>query len=162
MKFWDVLICRLLSTFFADTCHAPDTQLFFNLRQIVFFPKKNQNESKKMNLPAANPTTFEFTGQRRSYTFLHQRKIIFILKTSHAIRCAVNFYNAGVVTQSRRIGSWSWITYNATCSLERFEKILLLWKRSSLLQRWRCCCKFQSRRIDSRFAWRRRQIGMTN
>jgi hypothetical protein len=25
----------------------------------------------------------------------------------------------------------------------------LTWKRSSLLQRWRCCCKFKSRRIGS-------------
>jgi hypothetical protein len=29
----------------------------------------------------------------------------FILKTRRAISCAVNFYNAGVVTQNRRIGS---------------------------------------------------------
>jgi hypothetical protein len=34
-------------------------------------------------------------------------KIIYILKTPCATRCAVNFYNAGVVTRDRRIGSWS-------------------------------------------------------
>jgi hypothetical protein len=28
-----------------------------------------------------------------------------ILKTRHAISCAVNFYNSGVVTRDRRIGS---------------------------------------------------------
>jgi hypothetical protein len=32
-------------------------------------------------------------------------KIIFIIKTRHAISCAVNFYNAGVVTQGRVVGS---------------------------------------------------------
>jgi hypothetical protein len=30
----------------------------------------------------------------------------YIIKTRHDIICAVNFYNAGVVTQGRRIGSW--------------------------------------------------------
>jgi hypothetical protein len=38
---------------------------------------------------------------------LHQIKTIFILKTRHAISCAVNLYYAGVVNRSRRIGSWS-------------------------------------------------------
>jgi hypothetical protein len=33
-------------------------------------------------------------------------KIIFILQTRLAFSCIVNFYNAGVVTRSRRIGSW--------------------------------------------------------
>jgi hypothetical protein len=32
-------------------------------------------------------------------------KNIFNLKTRHAIYSAVNFYNAGVVTRDRRIGS---------------------------------------------------------
>jgi hypothetical protein len=32
-------------------------------------------------------------------------KKVFIPKTSRAISCAVNFYNAGVVTLGRRIGS---------------------------------------------------------
>jgi hypothetical protein len=30
----------------------------------------------------------------------------FILNTHYAIRCVVNFYNAGVVTRGRRTGSW--------------------------------------------------------
>jgi hypothetical protein len=37
--------------------------------------------------------------------FLHQRKLNLIKKTWHDFRCAVNIYNAGVVTQGRRIGS---------------------------------------------------------
>jgi hypothetical protein len=48
-----------------------------------------------------NPPTFEFTA----IVFLRQRKIIFIIKTLHVISCGVNYYNAGVVTQSRRIAS---------------------------------------------------------
>jgi hypothetical protein len=38
--------------------------------------------------------------------FLRRRKNIFVIKTRHAIGCAVNFYNAGVITRDRRIGSW--------------------------------------------------------
>jgi hypothetical protein len=37
--------------------------------------------------------------------FLNRRKIVFNLKTRHAINSAVNLYNAGVVTRDRRIGS---------------------------------------------------------
>jgi hypothetical protein len=43
--------------------------------------------------------------------------------------------------------------YNATGSLARFEnKNIRIYfeKRYSLLQRWRCSCKFKSRRIGSR------------
>jgi hypothetical protein len=42
--------------------------------------------------------------------------------------------------------------YNTTGSLARFENKNILFyfeKRSSLLQRWRCGCKFKSRRIGS-------------
>jgi hypothetical protein len=41
--------------------------------------------------------------------------------------------------------------YNATGSLACFENNISFYfeKRSSLLQRWRCSCKFQSRRIGS-------------
>jgi hypothetical protein len=42
--------------------------------------------------------------------------------------------------------------YNATGSLARFEKKIFFEKRSSLLQRWRCSCKFKSCRIGSRVA----------
>jgi hypothetical protein len=47
--------------------------------------------------------------QRQRCSRLHRAcvypiKIIFILKTLEAISCV---YNAGVVNQSRRIGSWS-------------------------------------------------------
>jgi hypothetical protein len=44
------------------------------------------------------------------------------------------------------------IFYNATRSLARFENnniIFYFEKRSSLLQRWRCSCKFKNRRIGS-------------
>jgi hypothetical protein len=37
--------------------------------------------------------------------FLNRRKIIVNLKTRHAINSAVIFYNTGVVTRDRRIGS---------------------------------------------------------
>jgi hypothetical protein len=51
-------------------------------------------------------------------------------------------YNASVVK-----------IYNVTSSLVRFEKQKNIGntfiKRSSLLQRWRCSCKFQSSRIGS-------------
>jgi hypothetical protein len=47
---------------------------------------------------------FNLLLQRQLRAFLHQRKIILILKTRHAISCAVKIYN--VVTQVRRIGSW--------------------------------------------------------
>jgi hypothetical protein len=53
----------------------------------------------------------------------------------------VNFYNASVVN-----------FYNATGSRARFENKNILFyfeKRSSLLQRWRCSCKFKNRRIGS-------------
>jgi hypothetical protein len=33
-------------------------------------------------------------------------KIIFILKSRYAVRRVINFYNSGVVTRDRRIGSW--------------------------------------------------------
>jgi hypothetical protein len=45
-------------------------------------------------------------------------------------------YNASVVK-----------IYNATSSLVRFQNqnyFLVLWKRSTLLQRWRCSCKFRN------------------
>jgi hypothetical protein len=41
-------------------------------------------------------------------------------------------------------------SYNAKSSGARFENKMIFFiyeKRSSLLQRWRCSCKFQSRRI---------------
>jgi hypothetical protein len=43
--------------------------------------------------------------------------------------------------------------YNATSSLVRCENKTIFFshdKHSSLLQRWRCSCKFKSRRIGSR------------
>jgi hypothetical protein len=58
----------------------------------------------------ANPATFEFTASTQALeqarAFLHQQKIFLILKTRHAISCSVNFCNAGVVTQGRKLGSW--------------------------------------------------------
>jgi hypothetical protein len=45
--------------------------------------------------------------------------------------------------------------YNAKGSIARFENKNISYhfeKRSSLLQRWRCSCKFESRRIGSSFA----------
>jgi hypothetical protein len=53
----------------------------------------------------------------------------------------ITSYNASVVN-----------FYNATGSLARFENINILFcfeKRSSLLQRWRCGCKFKSRKIGT-------------
>jgi hypothetical protein len=53
-------------------------------------------------------------------------------------------YNASVVN-----------IYNATSSLVRFEIKNIFFcfeKRSSLPQRWRCSCKFQSRSTGSSFS----------
>jgi hypothetical protein len=42
------------------------------------------------------------------------------------------------------------VTYNATRRLMRYEKnFFTLKKRSSLPQRWSCCCKFGNRGIDA-------------
>jgi hypothetical protein len=57
----------------------------------------------------ANPTTFELTTfttcQRCSRLQRFSIGEKNILKTRNAISCVVNFYNAGVVTRDRRIGS---------------------------------------------------------
>jgi hypothetical protein len=58
----------------------------------------------------ANPKTFEFTTRYNASVvvglsvFTSAKKIL-ILKTRLGIICAVSFYNAGVVTLGRRIGS---------------------------------------------------------
>jgi hypothetical protein len=62
--------------------------------------QQNMCIRNRIQKPGANPATFVFTG-----AFLHRRKIIFILKTRQAIGCVENFYNAGVVSRDRRIGS---------------------------------------------------------
>jgi hypothetical protein len=51
---------------------------------------------------------YSYNHQRcsRLERFYVREKYVFLIKTRHAVSCAVNFYNAGVVTQSRRIGSW--------------------------------------------------------
>jgi hypothetical protein len=61
------------------------------------------------------------------------------------ILCTIAIYNASVAN-----------FYNATGSLARFENkkkniLFYIEPSSSLLQRWRCSCKFESRRIGSRF-----------
>jgi hypothetical protein len=58
----------------------------------------------------ANPTTFEFTTTHNAsivvgYSVSTSEKNNYILKTRFASGCVVNFYNAGVVTRDRRIGS---------------------------------------------------------
>jgi hypothetical protein len=40
------------------------------------------------------------------FTFLEKNKFYYQTRTIHTISCAVIFYNVGVVTQGRRIGSW--------------------------------------------------------
>jgi hypothetical protein len=59
-----------------------------------------------LHKPGANPTTLEFTVTTSvllwARAYLHWKNIIF-LKTRHAISCAVNFYNAGVVTTQGRM-----------------------------------------------------------
>jgi hypothetical protein len=64
---------------------------------------KKMNFFSKRTVTGANPTIIEFTAT--TPTFLNRRKVIFNLKTCHAINSAVNFYNAGVVTRDCRIGS---------------------------------------------------------
>jgi hypothetical protein len=80
--------------------------------------------------PGANPTIFEFTATTPAREFFNRRKIIFNLKTRHAINSAVNFYNAGVVTRDRRIGSWLQNT-----ALRR-SYVMITWS-GSLKQHWR-------------------------
>jgi hypothetical protein len=83
----------------------------------------------------------------------------------------VNFCKTAVVIYERRVSSWVWNFhpganptiasynasvvnfYNATGSLARFKNkniLFYLGKVPSLLQRWRCSCKFKDRRIGSR------------
>jgi hypothetical protein len=59
--------------------------------------------NKYTRIQCCNFWSYSYNTRRR--TFLHPRKIIFILKTRHAISCAAIFYNVGVVTKCRRIGS---------------------------------------------------------
>jgi hypothetical protein len=80
--------------------------------------------------------------RQRCSNVLHQRKILFILKTRHAINCAVSFYNASAVKN-----------YNATSSTVGYINNFIfstMKKRSRLLPRWHCSCKFRSRRTGSR------------
>jgi hypothetical protein len=72
-------------------------------------------------------------------------KMVFLPKLNNAkitLNQSYDFdFNASVV-----------IFYNATGSPARFENKNILFysgKRSSLLQRWRCSCKFKSRRLAS-------------
>jgi hypothetical protein len=71
-----------------------------------------------------------------------------------------NFFNFKLWSKMRIIKSTpganpTIATYNATGSLVRFENnlFLLLKKRPCLLHRWRCSCRFRSRRIVSRSWW---------
>jgi hypothetical protein len=60
---------------------------------------------------------------------------------NHGANPTTPIYNASVVN-----------FHNATGSIARFENKNILFyfeKRPSLLQRWRCSCKFKSRRIGS-------------
>jgi hypothetical protein len=71
--------------------------------------------------PGANPTTFKFTATTPALEHFQSRKqSFFILKTRYAISCVVFFYNAGVVTCDRRIGSW--ISNCNTSLVERLSK----------------------------------------
>jgi hypothetical protein len=80
-----------------------------------FFAKNCQKSQKIViitSTPGANPTTFEFKAtysasvEVRLSVFTSEKKSIFIIKTRHVISWGVNFYNAGVVAQSRRLGTW--------------------------------------------------------
>jgi hypothetical protein len=64
-----------------------------------------------------------------------------LLSINSGANPTIVYYNASAVN-----------FYNATGSLARFESkniVAYFEKRSSLLQRWRCSCKFKSRRIGS-------------
>jgi hypothetical protein len=68
-------------------------------KKVNFSPKLAKIAENNDIDPRSHSYTFEFT------TTTTMREIIFILKTRYAISCVVNFYNAGVVTRDRRIGS---------------------------------------------------------
>jgi hypothetical protein len=61
-----------------------------------------------------------------------------------------SIYNASVVN-----------VYNTMGSLARFKNtnILFYFKKRSSLQRWRCSCKFKSRRIGSRGKFFESEVG---
>jgi hypothetical protein len=115
--------------------------------------------SSSQNKPGANPTIASYKTLARYVCSLSQSKpgtnpTIASYKTLARYVCSssqskpgtnptIASYNASVVN-----------FYNAAGSLTRFENKNILFyfeKRCSLLQRWRCICKFKSRRIGSRF-----------
>jgi hypothetical protein len=78
-----------------------------------------------------------FSNLRKLYT-----EFLRALRTAGA-NPAIAIDNAGAVN-----------FYNATDGLARFENkniLFYLEKRCSLIQRWRCSCKYKSRRIGSSF-----------
>jgi hypothetical protein len=71
------------------------------------------------------------------YRVFKWRKIIFDLKMRHAINSAVNFYNAGVVTHDRRIGSRVIIFYpgaNPTTAIYSASAVKIYNAKSSLVR----------------------------
>jgi hypothetical protein len=82
-------------------------------------------------------------------------KSLGLLKTLMFIECfrVSNNFNTGANPTIASYNASAVKIYNATSSLLRFENennFYKFEKRTSLLQRWRCSCKFLSRRIGSR------------
>jgi hypothetical protein len=124
----------------------------------LFFPNKNDlllyyiciHTSRRTGSRGKNVSslglgllgTFEKKSRSQSYDFLfcsyiqRQRfyiraKFFFILKTRHAIGCAVYFYKAGVATRGRRIGSWIFSTSVLGSNIKTSS---LFWSESSATQ----------------------------
>jgi hypothetical protein len=97
--------------------------IIFSLRLGPYFGARNafvRSKKQKLKIISQNWThavtifqepilrLFNLQLQRQRCSRLGRfwiRGKLFHCKTRHAIRCAVNFYNAGVVTQGRRTGS---------------------------------------------------------
>jgi hypothetical protein len=70
--------------------------------------KKKKYLYERVQEPIQRLLNLQLQRQRCTYkagAFFKVEENIFILNTRHAISCAVNFYNTGVVTRDRRIGS---------------------------------------------------------
>jgi hypothetical protein len=84
-----------LGVFYGNLSYSQVIYIFFNFVELCRYTRTQSYDFRISSFNASVPSS-------RLERFLRHRKIIFSIKT----RLAVNFCDAGVVTQSRRIGSW--------------------------------------------------------
>jgi hypothetical protein len=112
------------------------------LPKVNNFPIGENSPNLVTLTPGPNPTTSIYNA---SIVKIYNASIVKIYNAS-----IVKIYNASIVK-----------IYNATSSLVRFKNktsFFYFKKRSSLLQLWRCSCKFKIRRIGSRSHFYDRRI----